>query len=171
MKFKNFTYIGLFISSIAVNANNDLAIKCTAIENPDTRLKCYDSIFKKDSKAAIPNYTIKSNPPVTEKISKSIPQTTANKAAKKMPPIFKSQEKKQEEDKIKVTGKITRITQLPSYKLDITLDNGQVWRTNEGIYRSPLKKSQEVQISEAVFSGYILRVTGSKVSLRVNRVK
>ena len=68
-------------------------------------------------------------------------------------------------------AKIIKINKLGSFKLDIYLDNGQVWRTVESIYKVRIKKSQEVYITKAAISGYIMKITDKKIALRVNRVR
>jgi hypothetical protein len=80
------------------------------------------------------------------------------------------EEPKTEKDS-KVAAKIISVKQLASYKLDITLDNGQVWRTVESIYKIKIKKFQDVIISEALFGADILKVVDRKIALRVRRVK
>ena len=70
-----------------------------------------------------------------------------------------------------VLGTIVSVKKTGNYKIDITLDNGQVWRSVESVYnRLPVKKSQKVIISKAAISGHILRVTGKKVAIRVRKI-
>ena len=78
---------------------------------------------------------------------------------------------RKEEDK-DVFGTIVSVKKTGNYKIDITLDNGQVWRSLDSVYkRLPVKKSQKVTISKAVISGHILRVTGKKVAIRVRKIR
>ena len=81
--------------------------------------------------------------------------------------------KKQEtaEEKIEIRDKIIKVTQLNSLRLDITLDNGQKWRSVEKIRQIRLKPGQEIIISEGFISGYALKVVGKKISIRVRRIK
>jgi hypothetical protein len=59
-----------------------------------------------------------------------------------------------------------------NYKIYITLDNDQTWRSVKDIYdRTPVKKGQTISISEGFMSGYVMKVQGKKTSLRVRRVK
>ena len=67
--------------------------------------------------------------------------------------------------------KALSVKKTGNYKIDITLDNGQVWRSVESVYnRLPVKKSQKVIISKALVSGHILKVTGKKVAIRVRKI-
>ncbi len=75
------------------------------------------------------------------------------------------------EEKIEIKDKIIKVTQLPSLQLDITLDNDQRWRSVEKIRQIRLKSGQEVIISEGFISGYVLKVVGKKISIRVRRIK
>ena len=81
--------------------------------------------------------------------------------------------KKQEtaEEKIEIRAMIIKVNQLNSLRLDITLDNGQKWRSVEKIRHIRLKPGQEIIISEGFISGYALKVVGKKISIRVRRIK
>ena len=71
-----------------------------------------------------------------------------------------------------ITAKILDVNKRGNYKIYISLDNDQVWRSVESVYdRAPVRKGQTVTISEAYVSGYIMKVEGKKVSLRVRRAK
>ena len=71
-----------------------------------------------------------------------------------------------------ITAKIVNVNKRGNYKIYITLDNDQTWRSVKDIYdRTPVKKGQTVSISEGFMSGYVMKVQGKKTSLRVRRVK
>ena len=76
-----------------------------------------------------------------------------------------------EEEKIEIRDKIIKVTKLTSLRLDITLDNDQKWRSVEKIRQIRFKPGQEVTISEGLISGYVLKVAGKKISIRVRRIK
>ena len=79
--------------------------------------------------------------------------------------------RQEKEEKIEIKDKIIKVTQLPNLQLDITLDNDQRWRSVEKIRQIRLKVGEEVIISEGFISGYVLKVVGKKISIRVRRIK
>ena len=75
-------------------------------------------------------------------------------------------------DDLSITAKIINVNKRGSYKIYITLDNKQTWRSVKDIYdRIPVNEGQTVSISKGFISGYVMKVEGKKVSLRVRRVK
>ena len=142
---------------------------CTQISNDKKRLACYDSIFMEKPKEREVERIIQ--------IDKSPPKILK----KDMPPQAKAKEefglpKKLKEDskKISLKARIISVKQLSNKKVSIQLDNGQTWRTVETLNRgelSKLKGSNEVEINEALISGFVLKVEGKKLSIRVRRIK
>ena len=142
---------------------------CTQISNDKKRLACYDSIFMEKPKEREVERIIQTDKPPS-KISK-----------KDMPPQAKVGEefglpKKLIEDskKISLKARIISVKQLSNKKVSIQLDNGQTWRTVETLNRgefSKLKGSNNIEINEALISGFVLRVEGKKLSIRVRRIK
>ena len=64
--------------------------------------------------------------------------------------------------------------QLSNKKVSVQLDNGQTWRTIEALNRgqlSKLKGTNNIEINEALISGFVLKVEGKKLSIRVRRIK
>ena len=153
--------------------------ECRIIEDPSERLNCYDSFFqldankssivkRNDSSQSIKNIQKNPSPAKETKLAQPSSKKRANliDRAKQF-----GLPKKENKKPIMVQAKITKIKKLGSYKLDIYLDNGQVWRTVESIYRVKIKKAQNVSITEAAISGYIMKIVDKKIALRVNRVR
>ena len=173
-----FMAVVLFFN-ISIFSNEPEIGECRIIEDPSARLGCYDSFFQLDtnkpsivqgnsSSSSIKNIQKKYSP------SKEINLTplTIKKEAESIDQVKQfGLPKKENKKPMMVQAKITKIKKLGSYKLDIYLDNGQVWRTVESIYRVKIKKSQEVSITKAAISGYIMKIVDKKIALRVNRVK
>ena len=100
---------------------------------------------------------------------------------KDSPPQVKAREefglqKKLLEDskKINLKARIISVKQLSNKKVNIQLDNGQTWKTVETLNRgelSKLKGSNDIEINEALISGFVLKVEGKKLSIRVRRIK
>ena len=156
--FKKLTSVFLaglfFLSMQAFSYDSDIQ-NCIDISDPSARLSCYDAIFQKN---------------------KSIEE--AKITPKKIEAIKPDEQKKKDfgmekpKEYTSITAKIVDVNKRGNYKIYITLDNDQVWRSVESIYdRVPLRKGQTVAISEAYISGYIMKVEGKKVSLRVRRAK
>lgn len=69
---------------------------------------------------------------------------------------------------------VARYDTVPYKKLQITLENGQVWRQISGdtqIIRVDLRRNQTVDIEESSLSGYKLRLNEMRRIVRVERVK
>ena len=152
-KLTSVFFAGLFFLSInAFSYDSDIQ-NCIDISDPSTRLSCYDAIFQK-------NKSIEEVVITPKKIEAIKTDGQQNKDF--------GMEKPKEYTSI--TAKILDVNKRGNYKIYITLDNDQVWRSVESIYdRVSVRKGQTVTISEAYISGYIMKVEGKKVSLRVRR--
>jgi len=152
-KLTSVFFAGLFFLSInAFSYDSDIQ-NCIDISDPSTRLSCYDAIFQK-------NKSIEEVVITPKKIEAIKTDDQQNKDF--------GMEKPKEYTSI--TAKILDVNKRGNYKIYITLDNDQVWRSVESIYdRVSVRKGQTVTISEAYISGYIMKVEGKKVSLRVRR--
>jgi len=179
MKDKIIFLAVVFFFNTSISSNETEVGQCKVIEDPAARLACYDSFFQPQpdepniakKNTSSPNInSLKKNitPPKKAKLT----QIATNKISKSINQIKQfGLPKKESEKPIAVQAKITKINKLGSFKLDIYLDNGQVWRTVESIYKVRIKKSQEVYITKAAISGYIMKITDKKIALRVNRVR
>ena len=195
MKLKTIFCIGMFALSSFSFSNEKSIEECAKIEDPTLRLKCYDSFLlssapqeKKESAPSMEKAENYYKPPpnkiIIEPIKSAEPsqelkqaqikiQETESELQKVKSELKKAQEiekqlRKEDKD---VLGTIVSVRKTGNYKIDITLDNGQVWRSVESVYnRLPVKKSQKVIISKAVISGHILKVTGKKVAIRVRKI-
>ena len=146
-----------------------IANNCTQISNDEKRLACYDSIFMEEPKESEVERIIQIDKP-QPKISQ-----------KDSPPQVKAREefglpKKLIEDskKISLKARIVSVKQLSNKKVSVQLDTGQTWRTIEALNRgqlSKLKGSNNIEINEALISGFVLKVEGKKLSIRVRRIK
>ena len=146
---------GLFFLSIPAFSYNSDTQKCIDIADPSSRLNCYDALFQEN---------------------KSIKETLAIPQKTKVVKIDEQKKKdyglEKPKDDFSITAKILNVNKRGNYKIYITLDNGQVWRSVKDIYdRAPVSKGQKVSISEGFMSGYVMKVDGKKTSLRVRRVK
>ncbi len=196
MKLKAIFCMGIFVFSSSSLSNEKSIEECAKIEDPAVRLKCYDNIFlssaPQDKNETPPSMEKAENyykPPPNKIIIEPIKSTEPSIELKEAQ--IKIQETEEELEKVKselkkaqkiekqlrevdkdVIGIIVNVKKVGNYKIDITLDNGQVWRSVESIYkRLPVKKSQKVTISKAVFSGHILKVSGKKVAMRVRKIR
>ena len=156
--FNKATFIfvaGLFFLSIPAFSYNLDMQKCIDITDPSARLNCYDALSQE-------NKSIQG--------TKIIPKKTEVKKIDEQKKKDYGLEKPK--DDLSVTAKILNVNKRGNYKIYITLDNDQVWRSVKDIYdRAPVSNGQTVTISEGFISGYVMKVAGKKTSLRVKRVK
>jgi hypothetical protein len=70
--------------------------------------------------------------------------------------------------------KVARYTQVPYRRLQVTLENGQVWRQIAGDtqrIRADLRRNQTVDINESRLGGYQLRLNEMERTIRVERIR
>ena len=147
--------VGLFFISMSAFSFNPEAQKCIDVDDPSARLSCYDALFQE-------NKSIKEVTRIPEKTE----VITIDEKKTKDYGLEKPKEN------FSITAKIVNVKKRGNYKIYITLDNDQIWRSVKDIYdRTPVNKGQTVSISEGFMSGYVMKVQGKKTSLRVRRVK
>jgi hypothetical protein len=154
-KSKSTFLAGLFFLSMPAFSYNPEVQECIDVIDPAARLSCFDALFKE-------------NKSIKEAIR--IPEKTE---------VIKIDEQKTKDYGLEnpkedffITAKIVNVNKRGNYKIYITLDNNQTWRSVKDIYdRTPVNKGQTVSISEGFMSGYVMKVQGKKTSLRVRRVK
>ena len=155
----------LLLASFFIFSSEEEAKECADIEDTTQRLSCYDSLFApqqiEDPKLVI---TQKKQEVEIAKQDKEIKKERERRFG-----LPKRLEK--EEDKVEIKDKILEIKKLADLRLDVTLENGQKWRSVEKIRQVRLKANQKIVISEGFISGYILKVVDKKISIRVRRIK
>ena len=154
-KLKSTLLAGLFFLSMTAFSYDPEAQKCIDLVDPSARLSCYDALFQE-------NKSIKEPIRIPEKteVIKIDEQKTKDYGLEKP------------KEDVSITAKIVKVNKRGNYKIYITLDNDQTWRSVKDIYdRTPVNKGQTVSISEGFMSGYVMKVQGKKTSLRVRRVK
>jgi hypothetical protein len=145
----------VFISNPVLSQSPNVQ-KCLDINDPSQRLDCYDKLFQ--SAEAINTSNISNKVDKAEKIEEA---KNSNDYGLDKP-----------KEQLSITSKIISVKKQGSFKIYIVLENGQTWRSVKDIYdRNPVKQGETITISEGFLSGHIMRVEGSKVSLRVRRVK
>ena len=146
-----------------------IANDCTQISNDKKRLACYDNIFLEKPEEREVERSIQIDKPPPRILKKDSPPQV--KAIEE----FGLPKKLIEDSKeISLKARITSVKQLSNNKVNIQLDNDQTWRTVETLNRgelSKLKGSNNIEINEALISGFVLKVEGNKVSIRVIRIK
>ena len=145
----------VFISNPVLSQSPNVQ-KCLDINNPSKRLDCYDKLFQSSEATN------------TSNISNKVDKAEKIEEAKNSNDYGLDKPKEQ----LSITSKIISVKKRGSFKIYIVLENGQTWRSVKDIYdRNPVKQGETITISEGFLSGHIMRVEGSKVSLRVRRVK
>ena len=145
----------VFISNPVLSQSPNVQ-KCLDINDPSKRLDCYDKLFQS---AEATN---------TSNISNKVDKAVNIEEAKNSEDYGLDKPKGQ----LSIASKIISVKKRGSFKIYIVLENGQTWRSVKDIYdRNPVKQGETITISEGFLSGHIMRVEGSKVSLRVRRVK
>ena len=154
-KLKSTLLAGLFFLSMTAFSYDPEAQKCIDVDDPSARLSCYDALFQENKSIK----EVTRIPEKTEVITIDEKKTKDYGLEKPKEDFF-------------ITVKIVNVKKRGNYKIYITLDNDQIWRSVKDIYdRTPVNKGQTVSISEGFMSGYVMKVQEKKTSLRVRRVK
>jgi hypothetical protein len=168
--------------------------KCSDLTDDKARLACYDALAPRVKDAlATPPAAVASNQPPTEEQQKSwfgfnienlfgnapsqqttpqkfgadqLPQGAppAGETAQAPPPVLDS-----------ITAGVTEYAFTPFGKFVVFLDNGQVWRQQEGdadvahFYKDP--KDNQVTISRGFIGSYNLTINDNEKMFKVVRVK
>ena len=159
----------LLLVSPFISSSEEEAKECADIEDTTQRLSCYDSLFA-------PQQIVDSKIVVTQK-KQEVEIAKSDKEIKKE--VKKERERRfglpkrleKEEEKVEIRDQIINVKKLADLRLEVTLENGQKWRSVEKIRQVRLKANQKVVISEGFISGYVLKVVDKKISIRVRRIK
>ena len=158
----------LFVSSFIFSSEEE-AKECADIEDTTQRLSCYDSLFA-SQKIEDPKILVTQKKQEVEiaKQDKEIEKEVKKERERRFG-LPKRLEK--EEEKVEIRDQIINVKKLADLRLEVTLENGQKWRSVEKIRQVRLKANQKVVISEGFISGYVLKVIDKKISIRVRRIK
>ena len=158
----------LFVSSFIFSSEEE-AKECADIEDTTQRLSCYDSLFA-SQKIEDPKISVTQKKQEVEiaKQDKEIEKEVKKERERRFG-LPKRLEK--EEEKVEIRDQIINVKKLADLRLEVTLENGQKWRSVEKIRQVRLKANQKVVISEGFISGYVLKVVDNKISIRVRRIK
>ena len=155
-KFKYiFLLLGLFFISLPAISNDSALQKCIDTDDSSERLSCYDELFKE-------NRTIQqaSVIPKKQEVTKTDEKDYKNYGLAK------------QKDDFFIKAKVVNVNKRANYKIYVTLDNNQIWRSVKDTYdRIPIRKGQTVILSDGFFGSYVMKVEGKKTNLRVRRVK
>ena len=162
----------LLVSSFIFSSEEE-AKECADIEDTTQRLSCYDSLFApqqiEDPKLVI---TQKKQEVEITKQDKEIKKEVKKEVKKERERRFGLPKRlEKEEDKVEIRDQIINVKKLADLRLEVTLENGQKWRSVEKIRQVRLKTNQKVIISDGFISGYVLKVVDNKISIRVRRIK
>jgi len=128
---------------------------CASIKDDTDRLSCYDNLYK-------------ATKPEDSMVQKTIP---AQSKQASVPENFGLKEKLNSSAPQGVSAVIKSISVLNNGRVNISLDNGQTWRSNNDPGRLRLKPLTEVNITESRIGGFVLKAEGQKGFVRVKRVK
>jgi hypothetical protein len=160
-----------------VNAAQLLA--CADLADSGARLACFDRLAAavrppRPAPAPAPVAATPATPPATSAPAPAVARSTAPP-----PPslgeeqIRKSQSERDAAQEPAVKARISASQRLSGGRYQITLDNGQVWRHEDGSQMEYLKAGEAVTISRAALGSYRLTIDSlnSGKWVRVSRVR
>jgi len=164
--------------------------QCAQIADDKERLACYDALSPRVKDAlATPPAKLDHEPTKDEQKSwfgfdvgglfnstPTAPQTTPQQFGQESTPAVKQEEKKVEAEEIdSITVGVTDYSYTPFGKFIVFLENGQVWRQQEGdadrAHFSGAPKDNKVTITRGAFGSYNMQVNDSHHQYKVVRVK
>jgi hypothetical protein len=127
---------------------------CTGLTDDVPRLSCYDAAFGV------------SKPPTAQKsgVGKAEPLAKFGDNGRLHPDSQADLPKS-------MTVHVQQVTPLAYGLYQLTLENGQVWRTTEGDSALEFKANDMVTISRRVLSGYEISLAGRNASVNATRMK
>ncbi|NLD35843.1 MAG: hypothetical protein GX654_03155 [Desulfatiglans sp.] len=172
--------ISLFSVSISIQAATPTLKGCAAIENPDERLACYDTLAGRLSAD-----TVKSNdatPKVVDSVASKVdiivpaapavtPVDPAVEPAPDAEAIFGLEHKQKEKQPDELQLKWTKKMQDAYGKWIIFMENGQVWRQTDTAVFSFNNPEQRVVISRGALGSFFLVEPEGSRRIRVMRAK
>jgi hypothetical protein len=127
---------------------------CTGLADDVSRLSCYDAAFGVSKAPAAQKSDVGKTEPLAKfgDSGRLHPDTRAD--------LPKS-----------MTVHVRQVTPLAYGLYELTLENGQVWRTTEGDLALEFKANDMVTISRRVLSGYEISLAGRNASVNATRMK
>ncbi|HJM15283.1 MAG TPA: type VI secretion system-associated protein TagO [SAR86 cluster bacterium] len=163
-----YLFLILLFSSSLIFSNDKQSYECADIEDNSSRLDCYDSLFRNQTTE---DPLLIKKPKETKTVKEIKVKESKEKEAERRFGLPLRSAKDKDKEKMRITDKIVKVKKLADLRLDVTLENGQRWRSVEKIRQVRLKPNQEITISEGFVSGYVLKVIDKKISIRVRRIK
>lgn len=164
--------------------------KCAQVQDDKERLACYDALSPRVKDAlATPPATLAHEPTKDEQKSwfgfdigslfssgTATAQTTPQTFGQESTPQAKTEEKTLEQEEVNaITAGVTDYSYTPFGKFIVFLDNGQVWRQQEGdsdrAHFSGAPKDNKVTITRGAFGSYNMQVNDAHHQFKVVRVK
>lgn len=148
-------------------AQQSVVEHCRKTSSDADRIACLEAaLMGKDAATTAPAPT-----PTPAPVAKTAPQGIGADQV-----IAATESKEEKAQKLeKATGlQVSRYDTVPYEKLQVTLENGQIWRQITGDtqkIRIDLKRNQTVDITESSLSGYKMQLNEMRRSVRVERVR
>lgn len=164
---------GLVLLSSGAMAQQSVVEHCRATSSDADRIACLEAaLLAKD-----PDNTTPAPPPLAAPVKTSSPEPETTPVGIGADQVVARNMTRDEhlESLEKAKGLVvTAYTTVPYEKLQITLENGQIWRQINGDtqkIRVDLKRNQTVDIEESSISGYKMQLNEIRRSVRVERVR
>ena len=172
----------LFTVSLSAQAATLTSEDCAAIENPDERLACYDTIAGRlpvdtGEASGTASGTVNPVPPKSDAIVPAAPPVAPTAPAvaptQDEEAIFGSEHKQKPEKERphKLQVKWTKKKKDAFGKWIIILENGQVWHQTDNTHFSFKDPEHWVVISHGLFGSFFMGEPERKAGIRVKRVK
>ena len=143
--------------------------KCSTIADGSERLTCYDGIVNKPKAKVEVEVEVEAKVEVEKSI---LPATVTDKIAVSPEDAFGQEHLKKHNEQLvnSVINVITRVKKLNYDRLQLTFENGQVWRQTENV-KIKLVIGDSVELTKGFFSVIYLQKVGSNKRTKMKRIK
>ncbi len=160
----------MFSVSISIQAATPTLQSCAAIENPDERLICYDTLSGRLSADTVKSNDVapKADDSVASKVETIVPIVEPAQDAEA---IFGLEHTHKEKQPDELQFKWSKKMQDAYGKWILFMENGQVWRQTDSAAFNFNNPEQQVVISRGILGSFFLVEPEGKKRIRVMRVK
>ncbi len=161
------------LSAAAHAADDETLLSCRKIEAADARLACYDRVVDRAREEITPEAPAEAPRASSSEEPADDPDTTLRERLFGRPAEESAQALRRTygaEPPREISSKATAVSQTGSRLLEVTLENGQVWR-QEDYGDFIVKAGDAIEIKAGALGSYYLQRNGKGRTIRVQRIR
>ena len=155
-------------SPLAQADQNEDIVRCTTIQDNNSRLACFDAAAKAMVESKDAAKAQDQNPTINQKIDNFGKAQLRSSSVKK---VREEQKKEAKKDLDKITLTVERYIYTNSKKFVLIMKNGQVWKQHSGKKIRFPKEEFTVEISKSLFGSFNMTIPNGTSLIKVKRLK